>query len=389
MKRLGVCVLYDAHGIVDGYVFKLIQSMQLMLERLFIVVNGSMREEFLEIIKSYTQDIVIRDNCGMDGGAYKDIFTNYVTQDSLQEYDEVVLFNDTFYGPFFPLTEIWKKADREEGDFWGITRHPEGEFPDGSKFISHIQSYFLVIRKSLLQTPCFMEFWKAISGNAINVEDVIKGFEIQFTSFFQEAGYRGFSLMERDEHFPEMKYNENPCMTHCSELIKRGISPFLKRKSFIIENEGFTDAFQACEYVRKHLQYPISLIEQNIRRLCRIHAWPSVWNYLDLEEFCKRHKKIYIYGKGLFGNQISQYFDYKGFKNYAFVVTEINGESQENTLCYSEVSFRHGDGIILAMSRKNAVQVYQNIKGKFGDSQLFVSLDLRILIIQTKADRQV
>lgn len=376
MKRLGIFVFYDADGIMDGYVFKLIQGMQPMLQDLIIIVNGNIERECLTCVQRYAKDIIIRQNRGMDGGAYKEVFTNYVTQERLQAYDEVVLLNDTFYGPVFPMSEIWDKADREEGDFWGITRHSEGEFPDESKFASHIQSYFLVIRKSLLQARCFMEFWETISGNAIDQEDVIKEFEIRFTVFFQEAGYKGFSLMDLDEHFSGMGYNVNPYMTHCSELIKRRISPFIKRKALIIENEGFTDAFQACEYVREHLQYPISLIEQHIKRLCRIHVWPSVWNYLDLEEFCKRHKKIYIYGRGLFGNQISQYFDYKGFRNYAFVVSEINEENQEDILCYSEVPFGHSDGIILAMSRKNTLQVHQNIKDRFKDSQLFVPFDM-------------
>lgn len=378
MKRLGILVFYDANGIMDDYVFRLIQGMQPMLHDLIIVVNGNIKKEFLACVQRYTKDIIIRQNRGMDGGAYKEVFTNYVTQERLQAYDEVVLLNDTFYGPVFPLTEIWNKAGREEGDFWGITRHPEGEFPDGSRFASHIQSYFLVIRKSLLQAPCFMVFWDTISGNAIEQEDVIKEFEIRFTVFFQEAGYRGFSLMELEEHFTEMIYNVNPYMMHCSELIERRVSPFIKRKALIIENEGFTDAFLACEYVREHLQYPVTLIEENIRRLCLCHALPSVWNYLDLEEFCKRHEKIYIYGRGLFGKQIGQYFDYKGVRNYTFVVSEINGEPQEDTLCYSEVSFGHGDGIILAMSRKNTLQVYRNIKDKFVDSQLFVPFDMMV-----------
>ena len=45
MKRMGIFIFYDEAGIVDEYIEVLLSSMQDILERLVVIVNGNVRDE--------------------------------------------------------------------------------------------------------------------------------------------------------------------------------------------------------------------------------------------------------------------------------------------------------------------------------------------------------
>lgn len=57
----------------------------------------------------YSDHIVIRENIDYDAGAYKEIISGLAQNDELKNWDEIVLFNDTFYGPFFDWQIIFEK----------------------------------------------------------------------------------------------------------------------------------------------------------------------------------------------------------------------------------------------------------------------------------------
>ena len=99
MKRLGVFVFYDASGIVDPYVEYLLESMKNIIQKLIIIINGEIKDEEYNKLKKYSQDIFIRKNYGYDAGAYKDVFMQFLTRKEQIKWDEIILFNDTFYGP--------------------------------------------------------------------------------------------------------------------------------------------------------------------------------------------------------------------------------------------------------------------------------------------------
>lgn len=160
-KRLGVFVFYDASGIVDDYVEELLKSLVDELNKLVIVVNGLITGMSKKKLKKYSNNIFLRENKGFDAGAYKDVFLNFLNEEDWEQWDEVILCNDTFYGPIFPWKIVFNKMYIYKNiGFWGLSRYPGDEIiSDEEGYPNHIQSYFLVCRKNLITSSFFWEFW--------------------------------------------------------------------------------------------------------------------------------------------------------------------------------------------------------------------------------------
>ena len=123
MIRVGIFAFFDNDGIVDEYVSKLLSSMQKVLTKLYVVVNGKITEDSRKLLEEYASDILFRENYGYDAGAYKNIILDYFSEDEWKTYDEAVLFNNTFYGPFFCMRGIFDSFNSKENvDFWGLSK---------------------------------------------------------------------------------------------------------------------------------------------------------------------------------------------------------------------------------------------------------------------------
>ena len=98
-NRLAIFVFYDEDGIVDKYVEYLLLNLAKQVQRTIVVVNGKINDISRKKLEVYTPEIYIRENKGYDAGAYKDILTKYLSLNEIKQFDEIVLLNDTFYGP--------------------------------------------------------------------------------------------------------------------------------------------------------------------------------------------------------------------------------------------------------------------------------------------------
>ena len=112
MKRIGIFIFYDRGGKVDTYVGYFLAALNKHLEKLVIVCNGKLSSQGMEQLKKYTTDIFVRDNTGYDAMAFKLAMTTYVGWSVLDEYDELLLINDTFYGPLYPLEEVFTEMEK-------------------------------------------------------------------------------------------------------------------------------------------------------------------------------------------------------------------------------------------------------------------------------------
>ena len=190
-------------------------------------------EKEKEKFYQFTDDIIIRENKGLDAGALYDYFN---TRDDYFDYDEIVVLNDTFYGPLYPFKEVFEKIDkREELDFWGLTkgykqidgwnRSDDGYLPE------HIQTFFIVFRSSVINSDAFKDYWAKYDINNMNTfVDVVSGHETQFIKYLYEHGFKYDSYVQ-DSKLDKSKLEENgferlpswqdATMRYCKELSKR------------------------------------------------------------------------------------------------------------------------------------------------------------------------
>ena len=144
MKRIGIFLLYDTKGRVYEYVEYLLQQIRPCLEELVIVSNGFLLEESREALHKYTPKILERPNVGFDAAGWREGMLEYCGMDYIRDFDELVLFNDSFFGPFYPFQKIFDEMDARDIDFIG------GSFPATRLFLILLKSTHVLLH-SILQ----------------------------------------------------------------------------------------------------------------------------------------------------------------------------------------------------------------------------------------------
>ena len=359
-------VFYDPRGVVQNYVVTLLKSFETIVDDLIIVVNGDIQVEEKHKLEEYSTSLFIRENSGFDAGAYKDVFIEFCKEYNWEDYEELLLFNDTFYGPFFSWERIFDEMMAKEVDFWGLSRHQgsKGEYVEKTEITEHIQSYFILIRKNMFLHPSFMAFWDKLEYSQ-TLEETVAKFEIFFTKYFKERGFKYTSWTDILNVMYGAKMDTDYRKLNAS--IIGSDFPILKRKECTLLNYVFTK--ECVLNITETTDYPISYIieDTEIRNKLR-NSEPIKID--QLLQFCTTHKKLYIYGNGAYAKNIQAFLNDNGINIEANIVSD-DQRQQENTVKFSDFKLEKDSGIIIALGKKNLQEVIKRIEEKFMQEQIF------------------
>ena len=101
--------------------------------------------------------------------------------------DELVVMNDSNYGPVYPFAVSFAKMSAVDCDFWGYT----GYNAFGNV---HISSYFYLFRRRVIDSAVLDDFLSLVDG-PIERDKVIMKFEFRLTSHLEAAGYKWATLV--------------------------------------------------------------------------------------------------------------------------------------------------------------------------------------------------
>lgn len=340
-KSLGIFCFYDPQGIVDDYILFLIRSLKGILNRIITVVNGEICSESYDKLNDLVDDIVIRENVGFDSAAYKEILLNHC---SLYDWDEIVLFNGTFYGPFVDWQLIFDKMQKY--DFWGLDR-------DATYEKTHLGSYFLVFERRLICDTAFVDFWAQMKTPSSYFED-FKVFEEPLVDFFSK---RGFSWSDWYSENGGVKKTNGPIYRNylLEDLVENYKFPIVKYKCFSVVQ--YSKALKNKEYIIERSAYNYALIEQHHSRLeDNNKMYPFSKKVLD--EFLDNHDAVYIFGHGVYGKGIAEYCEYKEKEIKGFVVSNPN---EVDEISINDLSLDTGDGLIVAVGAGLIQEIKTNI----------------------------
>ncbi len=272
IKRYAVYVFYDKNGKADRYCDVFLNGLKKEVDFLQVVVNGDIDKDSYNRLGAIADDILVRPNEGYDVTAYK---TGILKPgfDKLVGYDEVIICNDTLYGPLYPLSEMFEKMNSTDVDFWGLTNfHGVGFDPFGTVEYGylprHIQSFFMVFRKSLVESSKFQDFWSkfpVVNG----YEQAIGLFEASFTKRFEDYGFKWAVYADSSDL---EGYTLDPLRDFPKYMIEEKRCPFMKKRTFYheygeaMERSGGEAASEAFKFIRDKLDYDIDLIWENLLR---------------------------------------------------------------------------------------------------------------------------
>lgn len=278
-RRLAIFQCHDKDGIIDDYIPYLLHDLLENLEMLVIVVNGKLTPEGRPKLEALTPHVFTRADEGFDAAAWKEAMIEYLGWEKVAEFDELILLNDTFFGPFYPFKEVFAEMDQRPVDFWGLTAHAATEVHD--YWPTHIQSYFIVVRKRMFSSYEFQQYWEC-QPTFKTRDELINRNELVFTKRFADAGFCWDTFVDTND-IDEPAINHY--MLNTLELIRNRKYPVIKRLNFgfaFSHHLNDTNGMQlgrCLEYIQEVCGYDTSLIYQNIIRTYNV---ADIFNNLHL-----------------------------------------------------------------------------------------------------------
>lgn len=274
MKRLGIFFFYEKNGDVDDFITYYLDDLNKNLTELVVVCNGKLSAQGRVAFSQYTDQIIVRENKGLDVWAYKTALDRYGWQ-RLAAFDEVVMTNSTLMGPVRPLQEMFDAmAQDPELDFWGLSLHHGAQSnPFKGKHLyrylpAHIQSHFIVYRKKFLQNPELQKYWDEMPMIE-SYTDSVQRYEAVFTKIFADKGCKWDVYVKTDDL---KEFTDYPLLVCPARLLREKNCPLFKRRSFMHDFEAYLNdtagepVRELYEYLRDETDYPLELIWKNMIR---------------------------------------------------------------------------------------------------------------------------
>lgn len=363
IKRIAILPVYDSEGILYEYLEYYIRSLCEVVSKLIIVVIGYMKENSLEKLKRFSSEIYFKENKGYDAAAYKLVFESYMDIEQLNQYDELVLSNDTSFGPFVSFRNIFDEMSKENSDFWGLKYIT-------NNYICYLQSSFIVYRKATF-VDVYQYFRKEIRYDDDLVNVCIRFEQGLFKYLIKKKFIFGC--------YGESKgYESYKCPDYC---ISEERHPLMKKRCFERKESRHENCIGALLYIRDNTDYDITMILDCVRQKYNLEyvidrefenyrASPqyfvdkSICQQSDIQFFCESNKEIYIYGTGILATVIYRYYEEYLSKLQGFIISD-NQEPQEEYLGItvfriSEVKNKKA-GIIVGTSKKITDMIRANL----------------------------
>lgn len=361
---LAIVSTYDRDGIIDDYLIFYLTSLKRVANRLIVTVNGELTETGEERLTAVADEIYRRPNTGFDFGAYRDVLEHYLKPGELEQYQELVLCNDTCYGPFVPFEDIFARMETGNAEFWSMNYIEDPLLP-------HFQSYFMaasgrgirLVRDFLLQ--------EVDSGIRNPIQAC--GYEHGLSERILSSGIKTDYYTSHVKGYHDLDIFGAP--DYAMELLG---FPLLKKRAFSDELSVKDNCRRALCMIAEQGTYPVSYILENVKRIYHKDFSEALQkqyitqvshfekNYAAREEviaFCRKHKKVYVYGNGymavLFMARFRRYMNEFGGYVVSDEYYEETADQKEHIYKLSQID--RDAPLIVAMTAKVAVQVINSL----------------------------
>ena len=230
MKRIAIYVHYEKSGKVLNFEKFFISELLKDFSKVIVVANGEIDKNQLTGFENV--EIVRRENKGYDFGAWKDVIIKRYERE-IKDYDQLLITNNSIYGPLGSFSGMIAEMDKRNCDFWGINRHPAKDCciikgDNATRCYEHLQSYWIVFKSRLLCSEDFISYWRNLPELDTFKKAIGYG-EVRLTHHFEQLGYISDSFADFKKY--SSLSDLNPCF-FTYEQVKNDCIPVIKRKYF-------------------------------------------------------------------------------------------------------------------------------------------------------------
>jgi glycosyltransferase involved in cell wall biosynthesis len=211
-----VCLFshFDVDNKIDAHVISYLSALKAEgFEIILVTSNLQLDKASVDEAQTICTSLIYRENKGYDFAGWALALRLFP---SLYSAHEVLMCNDSVYGPLRALRPIFEKMNQASCDFWGITESREVEW--------HLQSYFLVFKSTALNSAIFRDFWMAVKALPDKTE-LIHAYEVPMARLLANGGLRPGVLVALEEVSSVIC---NPTLNPWRKTLTVGQSPFVK-----------------------------------------------------------------------------------------------------------------------------------------------------------------
>lgn len=327
--RTAIFAHFDKDNVIDDYVIYYLNALKKIAQKLIFVSDCNLSAAETDKLTGIADEIIAKPHGEHDFGSYKRGFLFAQENNLLNDTDELIFANDSCYGPFFPLENVFEKMEQENCNFWGITQNnkfkifntklpslkhlypspkskistlPQGKgnlFQEKNRSLNenlckfcfgktceipHIQSYFFVLKKEVFSHPAFLNFIKSIKKEKSRNEVILK-YEIGLSELLlnNKADSCNFVMKSFIEAYQD---ESSPFLHRAQELILNHGMPFLK---CAIPRGRYVGLEVDLAAIAKVPDYPIEMIDKHAERTKISHFF--LLNWLKKLKKMPPHKK--------------------------------------------------------------------------------------------------
>lgn len=256
-KRVAVFAHHDVDGIVDRYVLRYLEGLSEVAGVVVFVSDCDLADGEIAKLGRLTSVVCAGRHGEYDFGSYKRGVRVARDRGWLDGAEELILCNDSCYGPLRPLTAVCERKSLDDWDLYGITSSIHGYIRTDAGYeptISdpHVQSYFMILSRRLFLSEVFTAFMEDVRREP-NKSDVVYRYELGFSRAVAAAGFRLGSFVGTDVAFDDT----HGVFTKWRELVFDARTPFVKYQAFTLYHADISSLGAL---------YPTMLIRRNLLR---------------------------------------------------------------------------------------------------------------------------
>lgn len=318
-KRMAIFAHYDKNEQIAPYVLYYLTELKKVSNKIIFVSASHLEEDELAKLESIATVVISEPHKEYDFGSYKRGVLS--VSNELDQYDELILCNDSCFGPLYPFEQILEKGKKTKTDMWGILSDFKGE---------SVCSFFLVLQPSVFRTEWFLRFMKNVKAERCKDLIVLK-YEAGLSALVKQHGGKLGTLLDIEQlkntkrtdvikdlkrrQIPFKKFNFVPKKANWGVyddnnfFLHQQDFPFIKKLTFTMPDVMFQVAYPwfLKEYPKKLISDYVGSCDNFNQAVDRVY-WAR--RIKKLKRFVLRYKKtpckisLKIFGMTIFSRKL-------------------------------------------------------------------------------------
>ncbi|HVG11778.1 MAG TPA: rhamnan synthesis F family protein, partial [Flavisolibacter sp.] len=260
-EKLCLFASYSFTGKVASYVFHYLDALKAEGFSIIFISTSKLTADCQEKLRSHCAAIIEKENAGLDFASWQCALK---MSGWGQGSSEILLANDSVFGPFHPLGPIFSTMSKRF-DVWGMTDNYDIDY--------HIQSYFVHFNERVIKSTAWLQFWQGMDTVGISKADIIRRFEVGLSRTLIDAGFKLGVHTSIDTLMRSAGGNDreiSPPLVYWQPLLKKFNFPFLKRELLISttinkaywHKSTYINTSNWRRVVKQESPYPVELVDE-------------------------------------------------------------------------------------------------------------------------------